>query len=45
MDAAAQEALRSPMPEPETATDDLFHEGDEIVLGDGDAPYSAFREG
>ena len=43
VDAAVEEALRSPMPDPATATDGLFHEGDEVVLGDGDAPYSGFR--
>jgi TPP-dependent pyruvate/acetoin dehydrogenase alpha subunit len=44
VDAAAQEALTSPMPDPETATDGLFHEGDDIVLGDGDAPFTGFRD-
>jgi TPP-dependent pyruvate/acetoin dehydrogenase alpha subunit len=44
VDAAAQQALTSPMPDPETATDGLFHEGEDIVLGDGDAPYTGFRE-
>jgi hypothetical protein len=34
-----------PMPDPETATDRLFHEGDDILLGDGNAPWSGFREG
>jgi pyruvate dehydrogenase E1 component alpha subunit len=43
VDAAAQEAMRSPMPDPATATDRLFHEGEDVVLGDGDAPYSGFR--
>ncbi len=43
VDAAVQEALRSPMPDGATATDGLFHEGDEILLGDGDAPFSGFR--
>jgi len=43
VDAAAERALRSPMPDPETATEGVFHEGEEILLGDGDAPYSAFR--
>jgi TPP-dependent pyruvate/acetoin dehydrogenase alpha subunit len=42
-DAAAETALRSPMPDPATATHQLFHEGEEIILADGDAPYSAFR--
>jgi pyruvate dehydrogenase E1 component alpha subunit len=43
VDAAVQQAMASPMPDPSTATDGLFHEGEEIVLGDGDAPYSGFR--
>jgi TPP-dependent pyruvate/acetoin dehydrogenase alpha subunit len=43
VDAAAEEAMRSPMPDPATATEGLFHEGEDIVLGDGDAPYSGFR--
>ncbi|MEA2254220.1 MAG: hypothetical protein QOG35_265, partial [Solirubrobacteraceae bacterium] len=41
IDAGTQEALAMPMPDPETATDRLFHEGDEdILLGDGNAPWS-----
>jgi pyruvate dehydrogenase E1 component alpha subunit len=41
IDAGTQEALAMPMPDPDTATDRLFHEGpDELVLGDGDAPWS-----
>jgi len=43
VDAAAEAALRSSMPDPATATQDLFHEGEEIVLSNGDAPYSGFR--
>jgi pyruvate dehydrogenase E1 component alpha subunit len=43
VDAAVDQALRSPMPDPATATDGLFHEGEDILLGDGDAPYSGFR--
>jgi pyruvate dehydrogenase E1 component alpha subunit len=43
VDAAVEEALRSPMPDPATATQDVFHDGEEILLGDGDAPYSGFR--
>ena len=43
VDAAAEEAMRSPMPDHATATEGLFHEGEDILLGDGDAPYSAFR--
>jgi pyruvate dehydrogenase E1 component alpha subunit len=42
IDAATQEALAMPMPDPATATDRLFYGGGEgdIVLGDGDAPWS-----
>jgi TPP-dependent pyruvate/acetoin dehydrogenase alpha subunit len=42
VEQATEEAMRSPLPDPATATDRLFHEGDEILLGDGAAPYSAF---
>jgi TPP-dependent pyruvate/acetoin dehydrogenase alpha subunit len=38
-----QEALAMPMPDPATATDRLFYEGEEpILLGDGNAPWSGF---
>src|SRR3712207_1361945 len=37
VDSAVEAALRSPMPDPATATDRLFHEGEEIILADGDA--------
>jgi TPP-dependent pyruvate/acetoin dehydrogenase alpha subunit len=43
VDAAVEAALRSPMPDPASATQDLFHEGEELILSDGDAPYSGFR--
>jgi TPP-dependent pyruvate/acetoin dehydrogenase alpha subunit len=44
IEAGTQEALAMPMPDPATATDRLFYEDEEpILLGDGDAPYSAFR--
>jgi 1,2-phenylacetyl-CoA epoxidase catalytic subunit len=34
-----------PMPDPETATDRVFHEGDEeLVLGDGNAPWSGHAQ-
>ena len=39
IDEGTQEALAMPMPDPATATDRLFHEGDEILLGDGNAPW------
>src|SRR3954447_6014147 len=46
IDEATQEALAGPMPDPATATDRVFYEGDEdLLLGDGDAPYSAFGGG
>jgi TPP-dependent pyruvate/acetoin dehydrogenase alpha subunit len=46
IDAATQEALAMPMPDPETATDRVFHEGDEELLcGDGNAPWSGFAAG
>jgi len=35
-----------PMPDPDTATDRLFHDGpDELMLGDGNAPWSGFAAG
>jgi hypothetical protein len=35
-----------PMPDPGTATDRLFYEGEEpILLGDGNAPWSGFAAG
>ena len=46
IDAGTQEALAMPMPDPDTATDRLFHEGaDELLLGDGNAPWSGFAAG
>jgi TPP-dependent pyruvate/acetoin dehydrogenase alpha subunit len=43
IEAGTQEALAMPMPDPETATDRLFHEGDDdLLLGDGNAPWSGF---
>ena len=43
IDAATQEALAMPMPDPATATDRVFYDGDEdLLLGDGRAPWSAF---
>ena len=47
IEAGTQEALAMPMPDPATATDRLFHDGDdELLLGDGDAPWSGFaRDG
>ena len=46
IDAGTQEALAMPMPDPDTATDRLFHDGpDELMLGDGNAPWSGFAAG
>jgi pyruvate dehydrogenase E1 component alpha subunit len=44
VDAAAKTALAGPMPDPATATDRLFHprEAEEILLEDGQAPWSGF---
>jgi len=43
IEAGTQEALAMPMPDPDTATARLFHDGDdELVLGDGHAPWSGF---
>lgn len=48
IDAATEEALAAPMPDPATATDDVFCTGEAEPLGDGRAPWSGFataREG
>jgi TPP-dependent pyruvate/acetoin dehydrogenase alpha subunit len=45
VDEAARTALGSPMPEPHTGLASPFHTGEDILLGDGDAPYSGFRAG
>jgi TPP-dependent pyruvate/acetoin dehydrogenase alpha subunit len=44
VEEAAKLALAGPMPDPATATDRLFHPRDakEILLEDGDAPWSGF---
>jgi len=43
IDDATQEALAMPMPDPATATDQLFYEAaDDLLLGDGRAPWSGF---
>jgi pyruvate dehydrogenase E1 component alpha subunit len=44
IEAATQEALAAPMPDPATATDGVFCEGEAEPLGDGRAPWSGFRE-
>ena len=43
VDAATEAALAMPMPEPGTATDGVFCEGEAEPLGDGDAPWSGFH--
>jgi TPP-dependent pyruvate/acetoin dehydrogenase alpha subunit len=45
IEAGTQEALAMPMPDPGTATDRVFHEGDEdLILGDGNAPWSGHAQ-
>lgn len=41
VDAATQEALAAPMPDPATATHGVFAE-EELLLGDGEAPWSGW---
>jgi TPP-dependent pyruvate/acetoin dehydrogenase alpha subunit len=45
VEEAAAIALAGPMPDPATATDRVFHarDAEEIVLEDGQAPWSGFR--
>jgi TPP-dependent pyruvate/acetoin dehydrogenase alpha subunit len=46
IEEGTQAALAMAMPDPASATDRLFHDGpDEILLGDGNAPWSGFAEG
>ena len=45
IDAAAEEALAAPMPDPATAADGVFCEGEAEPLGDGQAPWSGFAAG
>jgi TPP-dependent pyruvate/acetoin dehydrogenase alpha subunit len=45
IDAAAEEALAGPMPDPGTALDGVFCEGEAEPLGDGQAPWSGFSSG
>jgi pyruvate dehydrogenase E1 component alpha subunit len=46
VEEGTEQALAMPMPDPDTATDRLFYDGDEdILLEDGDAPWSGFAEG
>src|SRR5882757_3403742 len=43
IDAATQEALAAPMPDPASATDGVFCEGEAEPLGDGIPRWSGFR--
>src|SRR5690348_15215031 len=45
IDAAAEEALAAPMPDPTTALDGVFCAGEAEPLGDGQAPWSGFSRG
>jgi pyruvate dehydrogenase E1 component alpha subunit len=45
IEAGVEEALAMPMPDPATATDGLFCEGEANVLGDGQAPWSEVQGG
>jgi TPP-dependent pyruvate/acetoin dehydrogenase alpha subunit len=46
IEEGTQEALAMPMPDPGTATDRLFHDREEeLLLGDGNAPWSGFGGG
>ncbi len=42
VEAAAQEALAMPMPDPASATDGVFAD-EAVALGDGDAPWSGWQ--
>jgi TPP-dependent pyruvate/acetoin dehydrogenase alpha subunit len=42
IDAATEEALAAPMPDPSTAVDGVFCTGEAELLGDGQAPWSGF---
>ena len=44
IDAAVEEALKSPMPDPNTVTDGLFAD-EPALLEDGNAPWSGFKGG
>jgi TPP-dependent pyruvate/acetoin dehydrogenase alpha subunit len=43
IDEATEEALASPMPDPGTATHDVFATGEPEPMGDGIARWSGFR--
>jgi pyruvate dehydrogenase E1 component alpha subunit len=42
IEAAVEEALKAPMPDPDTATDRLFAD-EPALLEDGQAPWSGFQ--
>jgi pyruvate dehydrogenase E1 component alpha subunit len=44
IDAASEEALSGPMPDPSGVLDGVFCEGEAEPLGDGRAPWSGFQE-
>jgi pyruvate dehydrogenase E1 component alpha subunit len=44
IDAATEEALAAPMPDPSSAVDGVFCEGEPEPLGDGQAPWSGFPD-
>jgi len=43
IEAATEEALAAPMPDPATATDGVFCQGEAEPLGDGHAPWTGFQ--
>jgi pyruvate dehydrogenase E1 component alpha subunit len=45
IDAATEEALAAPMPDPRNATADVFAVGEAEPMGDGQAPWSGFARG
>jgi len=45
IDRATEQALAAPMPDPATALDGVFCQGEPEPLGDGQAPWSGFSEG
>jgi pyruvate dehydrogenase E1 component alpha subunit len=44
IDAATEDALAAPMPDPNSALEGVFCEDEAEPLGDGQAPWSGFRE-
>jgi hypothetical protein len=49
IDRGTEEALAGPMPDPATATDRVYfepsHPDEDLLLGDGAAPWSGFAAG